>query len=188
VLQRLVSDPALGRRATWDLAVSAYAAGDTTAGAQRLRAFRPHDAQDSLALRALAALQIAARGRLADAAAAVRPLGWTDADHLRRYPFLRSVVHLRQGAWLAQLGDTTAADRAWLWYDNADAAEWPIGPAQAGDVDWALATWARLLRARLDPARRACWAKRAAELWAAADPSYQALRDEALTLGQRCKS
>ncbi len=188
VLQRLVSDPVLGGRATWDLAVSAYAVGDTTAGGRTMRAFRPRDPQDTIALRALLALQLAARGRLADAAAAARPLGWTDADHLRRYPFLRSVVHLRQGAWLAQLGDTAAADSAWLWYDNADAAQWPIGPAQAGDVDWALAAWARLLRARLDPTRRACGAKRAAELWAGADASYRALVAEARTLARRCRS
>jgi len=188
VIEGLVADPTLGRRAAWDLAVSAFAAGDTAAAGQRLRAFRPRDAQDSLALQALAALQLAARGRLADAATAARPLGWTDADHLRRYPFLRSVMHLRQGAWRAQLGDTAAADSAWLWYDNADAAEWPIGPAQAGDVDWSLATWARLLRARLDPAHGACGAKRAAELWAGADPGYQALVAEARTLAKRCKS
>lgn len=188
VLEGLATDPALGRRATWGLAVSAYAAGDTTAGGRLVRTFRPRDAADSLARRALLALQKAARGRLADAAADARPLGWTDADHLRRYPFLRSVVHLRRGAWLAQLGDTAAADSAWLWYDNADAAEWPIGPAQAGDVDWSLAAWARLLRARLDPAHRACGAKRAAELWAGADASYQTLVAEARALGQRCKS
>lgn len=186
-LRRLTADRALGARAAWDLAVAAYADGDTTAAVRWTQAFDARDRGDSAAGRALTALQLGARGRLADAAAAARPLGWMDSDHLRNYPFLRSLVHLRQGAWLTEQGDAAAADSAWLWYDNADAAQWPIGPAQAGDVDWALATYARLLRARTG-GPRCRLARRVAELWAGADPAYAPLLAEARTLAERCRS
>jgi hypothetical protein len=188
VIERLVNDRAVGARAAWDLAVAAYALRDTTGADRWARAFHPHDPEDSVAGRALSALALGASGRLSAAVAAARPLGWIDADHLRRYPFLRSLVHLSQGAWLAELGDSTAADSAWGWYDNADASQWPIGPAQAGDVDWALASWGRLLRARLNPKAGACGAKRVAELWAGADSGYAPLRAEAHALGARCRS
>ena len=188
VIERLVNDRALGARAAWDLAVAAYALRDTTGAVRWARAFHPRDPEDSVAGRALSALALGARGQLSAAVAAVRPLGWIDADHLRRYPFLRSLVHLSQGRWLAELGDSAGADSAWGWYDNADASEWPIGPAQAGDVDWALASWGRLLRARLNPKAGACGAKRVAELWAGADSGYARLRAEARALGARCRS
>jgi hypothetical protein len=34
-----------------------------------------------------------------------------------------------------------AAAGEFLWYMNADIGGWPSGPAQAGEVDWALATY-----------------------------------------------
>ena len=188
-LERLAGGRAADPRAVWDLAVAAYAVGDTTTAARWTRAFRPATAEDSAAGRAFVALQRAARGRFADAVALARPLGWMDAEHLPRYPFLRALMHARQGEWLRRSGATLAADSAWAWYDNADAALWPDGPAQAGDVDWVLATAARLWRAQLDATpHAACDAARVAELLAHADLAYATLTARARLLGQRCQS
>src|SRR5258708_6021103 len=144
VIERLVNDRAVGARAVWDLAVAAYALRDTTGADRWARAFHPHDPEDSVAGRALSALALGARGPLSAPIRAARPPGWIDPDHPTRYPFLRSLVHLTQGRWLAELGDSAAADSAWGGYDNADASQWPLGPRQPGEVDWALASWGRL--------------------------------------------
>ena len=66
-----------------------------------------------------------------------------DASGLVRDPFARAVLYLHRGDWLLALGDSTAAQRAWLWSDAWDVEGWPQGGAQAGEVDAALSALAR---------------------------------------------
>jgi len=102
-------------------------------------------------------------------------------------PFHRAALHLLRGEWLARLGRTADADRAWLWYENLDVIGWPSAETQAGEVDWALGTWARSRRARLPGAERCALARRAAELWSRPDPAYAEAAGEMLR-ASRCPS
>jgi hypothetical protein len=63
-------------------------------------------------------------------------------------PFARSVVHAALGRRLAATRPA-AADSVWRWTEAADLDEFPSGPAQAGEVDWAFAPWAARWRADL---------------------------------------
>lgn len=87
-------------------------------------------------------------------------------------PFHRAAVHLLRGEWLARLDRPSDADRSWLWYENLDVIGWPSAEAQAGEVDWALGTWARARRAGLPVPGRCGLARRASELWSRSDPAY----------------
>jgi hypothetical protein len=69
--------------------------------------------------------------------------------------------------------------------------EWPTGPAQAGDVDWALGTYARLRRARLalelgDRRGGCALIRRVQELWTRADARFAPYRAAADTLAREC--
>ncbi len=190
-LRRFVADPAFVTRAAWAGAVDAFASGDTVAGAGWIARI---EGSDTLAtrLRDLAqALQAATRGdtadalRRADALTAFAP-GFRLGD-----PFSRAVLYLARGRWLAATGDERAADRALLWYLNMDVAGWPTGPPHAGEIDWALETYARYLRA--DLVRRAGASGQVCTLlrdvvtrWRRAEPAYTALRREATEATTRC--
>jgi tetratricopeptide (TPR) repeat protein len=95
-------------------------------------------------------------------------------------PLQRAVLFLSRGRWLAGR-DRERADAAWRWYENADFVGWPQGYLQAAELDWALETYARYLRAGL--AREGRHAERACVIlpdavarWAWADSTYATLR------------
>lgn len=190
-LRTLASDPATAPRAAWALALDSYARGDTAAArawSSRVRA-SPGDAARLLPL--LAGLGHAARGRWADALAATEPALAFDSAGYAPDPFFRAALHLQRGEWLARLGRAAEADRAWLWYDNVDVRWWPEAEAQPAEVDWALSTWARALRARLALGRESSaegcgHARRAAEIWTEAEPPVADLAREMAALEQRC--
>jgi tetratricopeptide (TPR) repeat protein len=177
-------------RARWALAIDAFASGDTAAGRQWGAMLDPGDSTVA-GLRALtAAYQAAAEGDTAEALRrATLPSGLTVRDALGD-PLARAVLQLARGAWLAG-ADPKAADRAWLWYENSDAMGWPVGPPQAAELDWALETWGRYLRAtRADAAgdrtRFCALVPDVVRRWEGADPSYAAVRSRAAQLLQRC--
>lgn len=96
-------------------------------------------------------------------------------------PLQRAVLYLSRGHWLAGR-HADRADAAWRWYENADFVGWPQGHLQAAELDWALETYARYLRASLAHAARdadrVCGlAPEAIVRWANADPSYAPLLD-----------
>jgi hypothetical protein len=106
-------------------------------------------------------------------------------------PFARAVLYLSRGWWLAATGDTPAADRAWLWYLNMDAAGWPSGAPQAGEIDWALETHGRFLRAKLaraagDQALGCHLLRDVVTRWGEAEPAYAALRRDAAEATVAC--
>jgi hypothetical protein len=99
---------------------------------------------------------------------------------------------------LAGAGDLARADREWLWYEGSDVEGWPVGPAQAGEVDAALGVYARLKRARAilraagasaEATRQACaHLARVRELWTGATSALRPLTNEVELLARRCSS
>ena len=96
----------------------------------------------------------------------------------RAGPVFRATLHLLRGQWWRGLnGRADEADRSWLWYENTDAVGWPSAEAQPADVDWALGSYARLLRAELDRRENrreaACdHATRLRRSWSHAEPGF----------------
>jgi hypothetical protein len=168
-LLTLVGDSVLGPRAAWALALDAVFQGDS-AEAERWRGRAvAGDARFGPVLEG--ALQGRAERWRAALVASEPALAYDSAGHAPD-PFHRAAVHLLRGEWLARLDRPSDADRSWLWYENLDVIGWPSAEAQAGEVDWALGTWARARRARLPVAGRCGLARRAAELWSRSDPAY----------------
>ncbi|HEU5170670.1 MAG TPA: serine/threonine-protein kinase [Gemmatimonadales bacterium] len=181
----------LGVRAAGALATAAYARGDTAAAHRWHSRLRADGGALAGALAPLAdALRDAAGGRLDSALARTESLLRAGADGLAREPFARAVLYLRRGEWLDRTGDAAGAAAAWLWSDASDVEGWPVGEAQAGEVDAALSAVARLRRATLALGRGntelGCrLVGRVRELWASAEPGY-APRTVADSLGRTC--
>ncbi len=179
-LRAMTSDEVVGRRAAWSLALDGRARGDTAAAAV--------DGEDLAPL--LSGMSSAAHERWDVALAASEPaLAFDSAG--RGDPFLRAALHLERGTWFEQSGNAEEADRSWLWYENLDVVGWPSAAAQAAEVDWALATYARLRRSRLALSEgrqpEGCaLAESVAERWANAEPSVAAAGAELAALARRC--
>jgi hypothetical protein len=159
--------------AAWALGVSALAAGDTAAG----RRWENLTGTEGALAALLAGMDAAVRDDPAAALALSAPALAADSAGAAPDPFLRSALHLLRGQWQVRLGQLDEADRSWRWYQNTDAVGWPHAEAQAADVDWALGSYARLLRAELAwrQGRRAeaCeHATRLGELWGGAEPAF----------------
>jgi len=164
-------------RARWMLLLDALAIGDTGRAASWLA--RLDSTPGPAALHAVGtALLLAASG---DTSEAIR---FSDSLVLHTLvadvadPLHRVVLYLSRGRWLASR-DPTAADAAWRWYENADLEQWPGGPPQAAELDWALEAFARSLRVRLaldvGDRRRACAILPQLEAyWAGGDSAYVA--------------
>jgi tetratricopeptide (TPR) repeat protein len=174
-LLTLVADSILGPRAAWALALDAIGRGDTTEAAR----WRARAATGDARLEPVLDGAMHARAeQWREALAASEPaLAYDSAGHAPD-PFHRAALHLLRGEWLSRLDRPVDADHSWLWYENLDVIGWPSAEAQAGEVDWALGTWARARRARLGLAERCALARRAAELWSRPEPAYAALAVE----------
>ena len=185
-LDALAADSSTRTRALWALALRRLAAGDT-AGFERARA-RLDGAEATSPLAALLrAAGQGARGRTAAALAiadSVRPI--LAVDHPPD-PFAGVVFHLLRAGWLAARGEQSAADREAAWYEGSDFEGWPVGVAQAGEIQGAFATYARWKRgaARLaraatapDTAAACALLTRTASLWRDAEPLMDAAQAE----------
>jgi hypothetical protein len=89
------------------------------------------------------------------------------------------------------LGQTEAADRSWLWYENTDVVGWPSAEAQPAEIDWALSPWVRVRRASLAASAghgfEACaLVRRPLQLWAQAEPSVARLADSVRAVTRAC--
>lgn len=188
-LRAMAGDSALAARASWALAVDAYARGDSSEA--KLWAERVRVSGDRPLLLLLTAMAAAARGNPSGALAASEPaLAYDSAGHAPD-PFLRSALHLMRGEWLERSARAADADRSWLWYENLDLRNWPDAEAQPAEVDWSLGTYARALRARLafaqgDRARGCALARRVEEVWREAEPAITAARDDLAARASDC--
>ncbi len=157
-LEALLADGSAGFRAAWALAIDAYAA-DETVKARRYSdrlATAPHgDARTLETL--LRAIDAAERGELRQALdlseqvlesqTSTRQLQGSDYALGLGDPFARSALHLLRGRWFAELGESVAAQREYVWYEAVDIAGYPgLGMPQTGEIDWSLSNHGRLLR------------------------------------------
>ncbi len=184
-LAQLADDSIVGSRAAWALALARLGAGDTV-GARRWSERLP--AGDPLRV-LIDAGRAAAHG---DVAAA---LAMTDSVHPAFQvtrppdPFAGAVFHLYRGDWWEAVSQPARADRERLWYEASNLEGWPEGLSQAGEVDGALAPFARLKRARALDGDQACGhLARLGELWSEASPALRPLADEAGALARGCPS
>ena len=197
-LERWTRDPGVDARASADLAGIALLRGDRVRAARwrtRVESRVATDSDGRQALTFLRALELAQRGDRSGALGLSEPLLTARPQSRTRYPFLRSMLHVARARWFAQLDSLERADHEWLWYENNDATEWPSGPAQAGDVDWALTNYARLNRTLIAFRKRGGKAvlaefcdqlRRVAELWAGANDSSRALLDSTRRSAPAC--
>jgi tetratricopeptide (TPR) repeat protein len=194
-LEALARLPAPDARAAWALAVEAAAGGASAMGRWRplvIQASRGPAVARRLSL-LLDAMSLARRGSPDSALALSIPLLAYDSTGVVEDPFARAVLHLERADWALALGDSAAADRELLWYENSDIGieGWIQTELQSGEVDAMLSGVVRLRRARLalasNETSRACgWLGRLGELWREAEPVYAALVTEARELSRRC--
>ncbi len=186
-LQALASGATPSPRAAWALAVDGANVGGTSLDGWR--AIAADAAERDRGARRLGLLLdaiAAANGGLYDSARALsEPLLAYDSAGVVEAPFARAVLHLKRADWALALGDSAAADRELLWYENSDMGieGWIQNALQPGEVDAMLSAFARLRRARLALARgdtaAACpWLRRVAELWSGADSAFAPLLTE----------
>lgn len=141
----------LRARAAWALGLDATTRGDDAGARDRIgqiEALAPVSGVDR-ALSVLRAWRVAATGEAASALARTEPvLAYRGADRTE-WPFLPTALHLGRGRWLAATGRSEEAGRALLWHEAVDLSGVPTGPAQAGEIGWALGAHVDLLQARL---------------------------------------
>ena len=189
LLQTTAEHPALGPRASWALAMDAYARGDIAEARVRGEHVRASRGRALIAL--LSGMESAARGDAPAALAASEPaLAYDSAGHAPD-PFFRAALHLKRGEWHDRSGQPVDADRSWLWYENLDLRGWPDAETQPAEVDWALASHARTLRARPglgrdDQAEGCALARRVAEVWSEAEPAVAAVGSALAALARVC--
>ncbi|MEO7473830.1 MAG: hypothetical protein ABIY46_00670 [Gemmatimonadales bacterium] len=183
-LDALGADPATAARALWGLALRRIAVGDT-AGFERARARLESAGAGSPLAVLLRAVGQGARGHATVALAiadSIRPV--FAVDHPPD-PFAGVVFHVLRADWLAARGDRAGAEREAVWYEGSDFVGWPVGSAQAGEIEGAFAPYARWRRgaARLarattaaDTVAACALLERTRTLWRRAEPAMDAAR------------
>jgi tetratricopeptide (TPR) repeat protein len=188
VLESLAGEDSVGVRACWALALDAYAVGDTIrarslssrawaappeSGARSLGEFL-HAMREAGSGRHAAALERSER-LLAVQTPTVLLSGSRPPGQLLSDPFARALLHLKRGEWHYAQDDEEAAEREYLWYEAVDVLGLPeLGLPQAGEIDWALGNYGRLLRGLMTRDReRACGLlSHVLDAWSGADPRF----------------
>jgi serine/threonine protein kinase/tetratricopeptide (TPR) repeat protein len=191
LLARTAEQPWSSRRSAWALALDALARGDTVAAADWQRRSEEREATGGPLALLLAAMTEAVRG---DPAAALRlsePALALDSAGYASDPFFRAALHLLRGEWFAAAGRSPDADRSWLWYENTDVIGWPEAEAQPAEVDWALASHARVRRASLAFAQSrgadgCALVRRLLEVWSRPEPAVLPTADRLRRSASRC--
>jgi len=142
----------------------------------------------------LDALDAGDHGRYDTALALSEPLLAYDSAGVVEDPFARALLHLKRADWTLALGDSAAADRELLWYENSDIGieGWIQRDLQPGEVDAMLSPLVRLRRAELALARAdeaaACpWLHRIRELWSEVEPAFAPVVARARGLARACE-
>ncbi len=187
------TDSGRAMRALLSLGVSELRKGDTLAARRRARRISEvAGAGDYSGLARL--LDAALEASAGDYVAALRtnaPLIHYDALNKVEQPFARSAAHLLRADWFERSGDLAAASRELVGHENEDLEGLPAGAAQAAEVDWVFAAFARLRQARIelamDNAEGACrhvaevvriwnWPEPALGRWSERPGSYETRR------------
>jgi len=192
-LERLTADSTIGLRAAWALALDALTRDDTVRAAPWVNRVASGAAAGSPLDLMLRAMGEAAAGRLDSALELSEPALAYDSAGRAGDPFFRAALHLKRGDWYAASNQPASADAAWLWYENLDVVGWPSTVAQAGEVDWALGSYARWKRGKLAASNgklaQGCrMMAQALSAWSRAEPSIEPLRAEASQVMRRCSS
>jgi tetratricopeptide (TPR) repeat protein len=187
MLQALVDDPSVGARASWALGLHAATGGAVTESRDHLARLEGRDAKEPAGrLRVLLGAVIdGAEGETNNALLRSLTLLRYDSAGRGGDPFARSALHLLRARWLDQVGRSLAADSALRWYGHVEfTGGYPAGPAQAAEVDWALGTFAKLIRGRAahergEPTLACRLFGDVVRLWSEADSALQAWVEEA---------
>lgn len=192
-LERLTADSVVGRRAAWALGLDALTRADTARAAPWVERVASGPGTGSPLHLMLRAMGEAGVGRFEAALELSEPALAYDSAGRAGDPFFRAALHLERGAWFVALNQPASADAAWLWYENLDVVGWPTTVAQAGEVDWALGSYAQWRRGKLAASngKLAEGCRMMAQVmgtWSRAEPSIQPLRAEASQIVRRCSS
>jgi hypothetical protein len=184
------------RRAAWALGLGAFAAGDTIEGRRWWDQLRKKGNPAPELERFAAAMMMAARGQWGQALVASDSVQVVMNATRPPDPFARAAFHLERSRWFLAAGDTSAATRELLWYENSDVDGWPSGSSQAGELDGMLSVYGRLLRARLllrpgagnEGRRTGCaLVQRVKQLWSKPEPALQSMVSQADSLAEGCR-
>jgi tetratricopeptide (TPR) repeat protein len=196
VLSRVVPADPRWPRATFALLLDAAARRDTAARERWHAALAARARTDSVAAHLAGfaeALLLGQDGRIDSALSLSSAIRRDPGRELSfaRGPLLRAVVYLARGEWQSARRQPELTEREWLWHENNDLRSWPTGEPQEGELDAALSALVRLRRAEnlltLGRQSEACALyRRAGELWQAAEPSFDSLRDVARRGLTRC--
>ncbi len=193
-------------RAAWTLALRAASSAGASGAAGtesdadtferwRLLVESLADADDRIEPLALhlAAVAFSRDDRWEDAIAASRVLVAYDSVGNTERPFARAAIYLTRGGWFEKAEEPDSAIAVWTWHLNTDLESVADRGVQAGEVDGAFGSHARLRIARLatrtslatdraDLRERACSeAREVVRRWEESEP---ALADEVTEAGQ----
>jgi tRNA A-37 threonylcarbamoyl transferase component Bud32/tetratricopeptide (TPR) repeat protein len=185
-LESLAGDDPVGVRARWALALYAYAVDDLVTARRLMSLMTATDGGQEPLDEFLRSVELAQQGRYEAAiersqgplrvqSPTVLLQGTPSPGRLLSDPFARALLHIKRGEWFEALGQREAAEREYLWYEAVDVLGLPdIGPAQGGEIDWALGNYGRYLRGMITPDReRACrLLGHVLEAWSDADPGF----------------
>jgi hypothetical protein len=167
------------------LATRARRGADAERARRLLAAAEP--ANGPLAALLAAGAGLAARGTPGLALRRTAALAALDSANRGGDPFYRALLHLERATWQLSAGTPALAAAELRWHENNDFVGYPGLAPQGGEVDYALAPFARWDRARLlaalGPEHRdeACAAFGAvARAWRGAEPPFAIRADTAL--------
>ena len=145
--------------------------------------------------RHLDAVALSAEQRWGEAIEASRALVAYDSVGNLERPFARAAVYLHRGHWFEAAGLPDSAIAAWSWHLNTDLESVAERKVQAGEVDGAFGSHARLRIARLADASgaenlapRACAeAREVVRRWEEPEASLTDAVDEARRIADACQ-
>jgi len=163
-LERIANDPTamdLHRaRAAWSLAIHSPTTADFVRWVNVLESIPDADGHIRPLVQHLQAMALARQGRWSEAIDAGRSLMAYDSVGNTARPFVRAAVYLTRGSWFREVEEPDSAIASWTWHLNTDLEGVAVEGVQAGEVDGAFGTHARLRIARLahqtEYAERAC--------------------------------
>jgi len=177
-------------RAAWTLALFSLSGDDFARWRSIVQALPDSDSVIAPLVRHLEAVAYSRDERWQDAIDASRSLIAYDSVGNTERPFARAAIYLTRGDWFEAAGQPDSAMAAWAWHLNTDLEGVAYRGVQAGEVDGAFGSHARLRIARLahltgqesgraDLISRACSeAREVVRRWADSEPGLAETKAE----------